>query len=125
MSKREEEEKRGNPNGPERRTDESSVRLALLEQSHSDNKESLISVHRRVTEFKSEVKEDMRIGFQDLKETIQESAKGCIACKDGLEEKIKTVDDKVGILMIWRGWITGAYVATTAIISVWINHRGK
>ena len=114
-----------NPDGPERRKDETSVRLALLEQAHADNRQSLSSVHRRVTEFKSEVKEDMRIGFQDLKETIQESAKGCVECKKDTVERFKTVEDKIGILMVWRGWITGAYVATAAIISVWINHKGK
>ena len=114
-----------NPDGPERRKDETSVRLALLERSYFENKESLVSVHKRISGNASVVKEDMRIGFQDLKETIQESAKGCVECKKDTVKNFKAVEDKISILMGWRSWITGAYVATAAIISVWINHKGK
>jgi len=107
-------------NGEERRTDSTNVRLALLERSYFENKDSLVSVHKRITDFKSEVKADMRTGFEDIKNEIKESAKGCAICK-------KDIDDKFSALQAWRNWLTGAYGATMIIAGAWLSylHKGK
>ena len=103
-------------NGEERRQDKTNVRLALLERSYFENKDSQIAIHKRVTEFKSEVKEDMRVGFNDLKETIKESAKGCVVCK-------KEIDGRISGLEAWRNWLTGAYATATIVIGAWLSHH--
>ncbi len=98
------------------------MRLALLEQFHQGNKDSLIAVHKCVSELKSEIKEDMRIGFQDLREDLQQFTKEAreqsLKCSAGFEKRLS-------ILEGWRNWLTGAYVATAAIFAAWVNHKGR
>ena len=114
-------------NGGERRTDDTSVRLALLERSYFENKDSQAAIQKGISEFKIEVKADMRAGFDDLKEMMKESSKGCVVCKKDTEEKIQKVDDKVRVLQNWRNWLTGAYGATMIIAGAWLSylHKGK
>ena len=114
-------------NGEERRTDDTSVRLALLERSYFENKDSQAAIQKGISEFKIEVKADMRAGFDDLKEMMKESSKGRVVCKKDTEEKIQKVDDKVRVLQNWRNWLTGAYGATMIIVGAWLSylHKGK
>jgi len=102
--------------GEERRKDSTSVRLALLERSYFESRDSLISVHKRITEHR----DDMRKGFEDLKNEIKESARGCVVCKDNIDGRLKGLE-------AWRNWLTGAYATAAIIVGAWWSHnmRGK
>lgn len=73
-----------NPNGPERRTDDTSVRLALLEQNvlvadvrHKENKKSLAAVHKRLTEIKSEVASEVKTGLDAILKKMDDKNVQC------------------------------------------------
>jgi hypothetical protein len=106
----------------ERRQDNVSVRLALLESHYTDLKDSQISIHKRITDFKSEMKEDMRVGFRDLRDDIKgfvtKAEDDCIGCAVGFEKRLKVIEG-------WRAWITGAYIATATIVGGWIHFTKK
>ena len=106
----------------ERRQDGASVRLALLESNFANLKESQVAIHKRITDFKSEIKEDMRVGFRDLKDEIHEffekSEAKCTLCSGGFEKRLSIIER-------WRAWITGGYVTLAAVFSLWVNHKGK
>ena len=58
--------------GPERRKDEHSIRIVLLEKQASDNKESLVSVHRRITQLDHEFKAEQRISTEAIMDKFEE-----------------------------------------------------
>ena len=59
-----------NYNGPERRSTD--IKIAVLEAQFIELKESQASIHKRIGETASVSKEDMRIGFEDLRKLIKE-----------------------------------------------------
>lgn len=113
-------------NGEHRRKDD--VRIALLEQAakqsesrHNENKQSLIAVHKRITEIQKGVENEVKQGLAaifakiDVQQTNQHEK-----CQKHLERITKI---ETGIIWIDR-W---AMALSTAIIAIggWIFHSAR
>ena len=102
--------------GPDRRSPD--ARIAVLESSYAALKESQVAIHKRITDFKKESKEDLRLGFADLKAVITAAA-------EDRKKKEELIDGRLKGLENWRNWLTGAYVTAAALVSAWIGTQGK
>ena len=117
--------------GPERRS--SDARLAVLEAQVSDLRGSQVSIHKRITDFKQEVKEDLRQGFNSVRDAIAAVGAETVRCERERDKKIdeqihihaEDTSKRIKILEDWRNWLTGAYVAGAALVSAWIGTQGK
>ena len=111
-------------NGEERRTDNTSVRLALLEKGqsdaerrHAENKDSLISVHKRITELKKDFTDSLGKGLDAIIDRIDAQQIDRVNCKSritALEKDISWLDR----------WVLALSTLTVAI-SGWLFHFGK
>lgn len=116
--------------GKDRRADD--ARLAVLEAQVADLRGSQVSIHKRITDFKQEVKEDMRSGFNSLRDAIvavgveararDEKARADQRARD--DKRDEAVNGRLANLESWRNWLTGAYITGAAIISGWISLGG-
>jgi hypothetical protein len=122
--------------GEERRKHPTEVRLALLEQAitnieagHKENKESLISVHKRI----SEVRNGMSLEISVIKKEVALEVKNgldAIFNKMAEKEKIcKEHQNRTTILETHFGWVKAWVLAAwTAILSLggWaFAHNGQ
>lgn len=104
--------------GEERRTDDVNVRLALLEKGqsdterrHAENKESLIAIHKRISQIKEEFADEVKIGFQEIIAMMDDKKTTCI------EHEKKT--DKVATDIRWlKGGVTAAWATILAMLGV-------
>lgn len=107
--------------GPERRTDDTNVRLALVEQScsqaevrHIENKTSLIAVHRRITESTSLTTK----GIDAILEKLDKKNEDCA------EHKGRTVKLESNILWVER-WVATSWAALIAGLTLLFTHHDK
>lgn len=105
--------------GSERRTDSVSVRLALLEQAvaaakdrDSDTQKSLAAVHKRISETRDKISQDVKEGFAAvIKKMDDQKTAQDLACKDCAAD-ISTL--KEGKRWTY-GWILAAWGAIVSI----------
>lgn len=92
----------------ERRTDETSVRLALLEKGQTDQKDSLISVHKRITEIRKGVEDEVKQGLAAIFAKLEVQQGNCARHN----ERTAKIESNVGWMFKWLG------AASTAIVGI-------
>ncbi len=111
------------PNGTERRTDDTSVRLALLESAsltaekrHVENKKSLAAVHKRLTEIKADVAAELKTGIDSILKKIDDKNAQCM-------EHAKLLTEVQNNMHWLDRWALGISAAVTTI-GGWIFTHG-
>jgi len=111
-------------NGEERRTDNTSVRLALLERSYFENRDSNVAIHKRITETRKEISEikenvaaEIRTGLESLFTNLAKQQERCAKH----EARTATVENTVKWLDRWLV-TTWAAIMTAA---GFLLHKGK
>lgn len=122
--------------GQERRTDDTSVRLALLEQAAADAKErdkttqnSLAAVHKRISETRDTISGSMEKGFAAVIGKIEDLKSQRVADKKEQDVTCKGCADDISTLKENRLWMKrwlGAAWAGILTIGAWIfAHSSK
>lgn len=104
--------------GDERRRDSISVRLALLERSYVENKESLVSVHKRITEVKTDLIVEVRNGFKQVASTASE-------VKLELAEQKKVTDKIINDHSWFYKWLIAEWTAIAGLGVWFFTHATK
>lgn len=107
--------------GEERRTDSVSVRLALLERSYFENKDSNIAIHKRITEIRKGVAEEVKTGLESILAKLDKQQEKCAEHK----AETATLENNIKWINRWLTGLTTAYTATVAAIAGFIFHKGK
>lgn len=98
----------------ERRKDTVSVRLALLERSYFENKESQAALHKRITEIKTEMVSEISAGMDKVLFKLDKRDEQCA------EHNIRTtkLESAASTVDRWLVAITSAMAAAVA----WMFH---
>jgi len=104
--------------GEERRTDDVNVRLALLEKCqsdterrHAENKESLIAIHKRISQIKEEFADEVKNGFRELLEKMDSKNAHC----EAHGKKTAAVETDIKVL---KGGITAAWAVILTMMGL-------
>ena len=107
-----------NWSGEERRGDNISTRLSLLEKGqadterrHFENKNSLNAVHKRITEIKKEFADEVKMGFKELIIRMDAKNNECAKCKTDIT-KLQTTQTWI------ERWVAAGWVVMASIFGI-------